>query len=328
MQRQLGIHQVNAIGLGCMNLSHAYGVAPEKKDAVRLLQRAVELGVTHFDTAALYGFGRNECLVGEALKPYRQNLHLASKCGMTGVDGKRVIDGRPETLMRTIETSLKNLQTEHIDLYYLHRWDKSVPIEDSVGALSRMVEQGKIGAVGLSEVSADTLKKANQVHPITALQTEYSLWTRNPEIAVLDACRELGVTFVAFSPLARGFLSGGISDPSKLVEKDIRVNMPRFQEPNFSKNLKLFDSYKQLADGAGCTPGQLALAWLLAQGEDIVPIPGTRSVEHLEENLGALELTIDKGTLEAAGEIVNQLTVNGPRYPEATQAEIDTEEFG
>jgi aryl-alcohol dehydrogenase-like predicted oxidoreductase len=191
-----------------------------------------------------------------------------------------------------------------------------------------MVEQGKIGAVGLSEVSADTLKKANQVHPITALQTEYSLWTRNPEIAVLDACRELGVTFVAFSPLARGFLSGGISDPSKLVEKDIRVNMPRFQEPNFSKNLKLFDSYKQLADGAGCTPGQLALAWLLAQGEDIVPIPGTRSVEHLEENLGALELTIDKGTLEAAGEIVNQLTVNGPRYPEATQAEIDTEEFG
>ena len=199
-QRKIAARSVGSVGLGCMNLSHAYGHPPERDDAIRLLHRACDIGVTHFDTAALYGFGNNEKLVGEALKYRRNDIYLASKCGMVGVDGKRVIDGRPEALAKTIEDSLQNLQTDHIDLYYLHRWDKSVPIEDSVGALSNMVSQGKIGAVGLSEVSAATLRKAHAVHPISALQTEYSLWSRNPEIAVLEACRELGVSFVAFSP--------------------------------------------------------------------------------------------------------------------------------
>jgi|TARA_B100000446_G_C10542262_1_gene337350 aryl-alcohol dehydrogenase-like predicted oxidoreductase len=310
-----------------MNLSHAYGHPPAKEDAIRLLHRAYDLGVTHFDTAALYGFGSNETLVGEALKDRRDQIYLASKCVMTGVDGKRVIDGRPESLMRTIDEALQRLQTDYIDLYYLHRWDKNVPIEDSMGAMSRMVEQGKIGGVGLSEMSADTLRKAHAVHPITAMQTEYSLWTRNAEIAVLNACRELGVTFVAFSPVARGFLCDGMADLDSLAEKDIRRNMPRFQEPNSSANQRLYNSFKTLAAEAGCAPGQLALCWLLAQGEDILPIPGTRSIAHLEENLGAAELNIDPSILQAAGELINQDTVSGPRYPAVTQMEIDTEEF-
>ncbi len=326
-QRTIGSRKVGAIGLGCMNLSHAYGHPPAKEDAIRLLHRAYDLGVTHFDTAALYGFGSNETLVGEALKDRRDQIYLASKCVMTGVDGKRVIDGRPESLMRTIDEALQRLQTDYIDLYYLHRWDKNVPIEDSMGAMSRMVEQGKIGGVGLSEMSADTLRKAHAVHPITAMQTEYSLWTRNAEIAVLNACRELGVTFVAFSPVARGFLCDGMADLDSLAEKDIRRNMPRFQEPNSSANQRLYNSFKTLAAEAGCAPGQLALCWLLAQGEDILPIPGTRSIAHLEENLGAAELNIDPSILQAAGELINQDTVSGPRYPAVTQMEIDTEEF-
>lgn len=326
LSRNIGKHQVPAIGLGCMNLNHAYGTAPAEADAVRLLHKAFDLGVRHFDTAALYGFGSNEKLVGEALKNHRQAIHLASKCGMTGVDGKRVIDGRPETLMKTVEQALRSLQTDHIDLYYLHRWDKKVPIEDSVGAMARMVEQGKVGSLGLSEVSAETLRKAHDVHPITALQTEYSLWSRNAEIAVLDSCKELGITFVAFSPLARGFLCGGLV-PAEFVEKDIRRNMPRFQEPDFSANQALSAEFQRLAQEAGCTAAQLALNWLLNQDEHIIPIPGTRSIAHLQENLQAAELQLDAAMLQAADRIINQNTIKGPRYPSATQAEIDTEEF-
>lgn len=326
-ERIIGKFSVPAIGLGCMNLNHAYGTAPDEADAIALLHEAFELGVRHFDTAALYGFGSNEKLVGKALRQLRPQLHLASKCGMTGVDGKRVIDGRPETLAQTIEQSLESLQTEHIDLYYLHRWDKSVPIEDSVGALSLMVAQGKIGAIGLSEVSAATLRKAHAVHPVAAVQTEYSLWTRNAEIAVLDACREIGAAFVAFSPLARGFLSGSVSDAGQLEQKDIRRNMPRFQEPNFAANQMLFAEFASLAEQAGCTPGQLALCWLLQQGEHVIPIPGTRSIAHLRENVAAGELQLEPAVLEAAGGLINQQTVHGPRYGAATQVEIDTEEF-
>lgn len=325
--RRIGNVDVPAIGLGCMNLSHAYGTPPDTETATELLQRAFDLGVRHFDTAALYGFGANETLVGQAIKPFRQQIHLASKCGMTGVNGARVIDGRPETLLKTIDEALQRLQTDHIDLYYLHRWDKNVPIEESVGAMARMVEAGKIGGIGLSEVGADTLRKAHAEHPIAAVQTEYSLWTRNPEIAVLDACRELGAAFVAFSPVARGFLAGGVDDPADLVEKDIRRNMPRFQQPHFGNNQEWLAQYARLAESAGCTMAQLALAWLLTKGEHVLPIPGTTSFSHLQENFEAADLTLSSAVIEALESLVNEKTVSGNRYPDATQAEIDTEEF-
>lgn len=326
-QRKIASRSVGTIGLGCMNLSHAYGNPPGKSDAIRLIHRACDNGVQHFDTAALYGFGSNEELVGQALKDRRDKVFLASKCGMTGVDGKRVIDGRPETLVKTVDEALKRLQTDHIDLYYLHRWDKAVPVEDSMGALANMVKQGKVRSVGLSEVSADTLRKAHVIHPVAALQTEYSLWTRNAEIAVLKACRELEVAFVAFSPLARGFLCGSVGNSATMADNDIRRGMPRFQSPNFAANHALFREFSELSEEAGCTPGQLALGWLLNQGEHIIPIPGTRSIEHLEENLRAAEIQIPPGILSAAGALINQDTVSGKRYPLATQAEIDTEEF-
>ena len=325
--RSLGPFQVSPIGLGCMNLSHAYGVPPPPDDAAGLLLRALDLGVTHFDTAALYGFGANEELVGRVLAPHRHRFTLASKCGMTGVDGQRVIDGRPKTLKATCEAALKRLRTEVIDLYYLHRWDKSVPIEDSVGALGELVGEGKIRAVGLSEVSAATLRRAHAVFPITALQTEYSLWTRNPEIAVLDTCRELGTAFVAFSPVARGFLPGTLRDVSAFDTKDIRRAMPRFAPANYAENLRLLDGVAEVAREAGCTLAQLSLAWLLHRGEHILPIPGTTSVAHLEENLAATRVTLTPVQRQRLDTLVNQDTVRGARYNAATQTEIDTEEF-
>lgn len=329
-QRKLGPFQVGPIGLGCMNLSHAYGVPPSPEVGEAVLLRALELGVTHFDTAALYGFGANETLVGRVLGKHRSRYTLASKCGMTGVDGKRVIDGRPATIKRTCEESLQRLQTDVIDLYYLHRWDKVVPIEDSMGAMADLVREGKIRSIGLSEVSADTLRRAHAVHPVAALQTEYSLWTRNPEIAVLDACRELGVSFVAFSPVARGFLAGALTDPAQVAAfeaKDIRRAMPRFQSAHFAANLRLLDGYLGLAREAGCTPAQLALAWLLAKGTDILPIPGTTSLAHLEENLKAADIALAPDLVARLEALINARTVSGPRYPAATQVEIDTEEF-
>lgn len=329
-QRNLGPFPVSAIGLGCMNLSHAYGVPPAPEAAEKVLLRALDLGVTHFDTAALYGFGANETLVGRVLSPYRSRFTLASKCGMTGVDGKRVIDGRPETIKRTCDEALARLRTDVIDLYYLHRWDKKVPIEDSMGAMAELVAAGKIRAVGLSEVSADTLRRAHAVHPVAAVQTEYSLWTRNAEIAVLDACRELGAAFVAFSPVARGYLADAfhtVEDVAAFDAKDIRRAMPRFQGDNLVANLKLLDDYRALAREAGCTPAQLALAWLLAQGGHVLPIPGTTRIDHLEENLAAADLKLDPTLLARAGELVSQRTVTGPRYNAPTQTEIDTEEF-
>lgn len=326
-KRSVGRFQVNPIGLGCMNLSHAYGVPPSPKEAALVLEQALEAGVDFFDTAALYGFGANETLVGEVLAKYRSRFVLASKCGMTGVDGKRVIDGRPATLKRTCEEALQRLRTDVIDLYYLHRWDKQVPIEDSVGALADLVHAGKVRAIGLSEVSADTLRRAHAVHPIAALQTEYSLWTRNPEIAVLDACRELGTAFVAFSPLGRGFLAGGLRDVTTLDGKDIRRAMPRFMPSHYAANLALFDAYGAMAKELACTPAQLALAWLLTRDENIVPIPGTTSLAHLQENLGAATLRLSAEVMARLDGLINRHTVHGARYNEATQAEIDTEEF-
>jgi aryl-alcohol dehydrogenase-like predicted oxidoreductase len=262
------------------------------------------------------------------LKNRRHEYVLASKCGIfKDENGKRLIDGRPEILRKTCEDSLRRLQTDVIDLYYLHRWDQQVPIEDSVGALAGLVQQGKIKTIGLSECSAATLRKAHAVHPITALQTEYSLWTRNPEIAVLKACRELGVTFVAFSPLARGFLTGALRDANQLADNDLRRSMPRFQGENFVKNLRLLDAFVQIAKEVGCTPSQLALAWVLAQGEDIIPIPGTRHVQYVEENAGAVAVELSDEILSRLHRLINQHTVSGGRYSAATQAEIDTEEF-
>lgn len=324
-QRKIGPFEVSAIGLGCMSLSHAYGTAPSEADAADVLLKALDLGYTFFDTAALYGFGANETLVGKVLSPHRQKFILASKCGMTGVDGKRVIDGRPETIKKTCDESLSRLKTDVIDLYYLHRWDKKVPIEDSVGALSDLVKAGKVRAIGLSEVSAATLRKAHAVHPIAALQTEYSLWTRNPEIAVLEACKELGVGFVAFSPVARGFLTGKLRDPAKLAERDIRRNMPRFQGENWEANVTLLDGMSQLAREADCSMAQLALAWVLSRGGHIVPIPGTTSLDHLAENAGASGVVLTEGVIERLDTLINSRTVHGPRYNAATQVEIDTE---
>ena len=261
------------------------------------------------------------------LAPHRARFTLASKCGMTGVDGVRVIDGRPETLRRTCEESLQRLRTDVIDLYYLHRWDRKVPIEDSVGALAHLVRAGKVRAIGLSEVSAATLRRAHAVHPISALQNEYSPWSRNVEIAALEACRELGVALVAFSPVARGFLSGRLRDVSGFDARDIRRAMPRFQGENFSANLRLLDGYTALAAEAGCTPAQLALVWLLAKGPHIVPIPGTTNAAHLAENLGAADVELAPAIVDRLDALVNRHTVAGPRYNAGTQAEIDTEEF-
>ena len=318
---------VNPIGLGCLNLSHAYGHPPGAADGAKLLLEAIDLGVNHFDTATLYGFGSNETLVGQTLKPHRQHIFLASKCGMAGVNGKRVIDGRPETLRRQADESLQRLQTDVIDLYYLHRWDKNVPIADSMGALARLVEVGKIRHIGLSEVSAATLKQAHEIHPVAAVQNEYSLWTRNPELGTLAACRSIGAAFVAFSPLGRGFLANGLAHTADLADNDIRRAMPRFSAENYPKNLRLLAAFKTLASEVGCTPAQLALAWLLAQDEHIIPIPGTTRTAHLAENNRATSLNIPADILSRAGALINQQTVVGARYPAATQSEIDTEEF-
>jgi len=326
-KRRIGPLETSAIGLGCMSLSHAYGSPPPREEAARLLDRALDLGYDFLDTAALYGGGANEALVGEVLGARRDRFVLASKCGMTVTDGKRVIDGRPETLLATVEESLKRLRTEVIDLYYLHRWDKSVPIEESVGGLARMVEAGKVRAIGLSEVSADTLRRAYAVHPIAAVQNEYSPWSRNVEIGVLAATEELGTALVAFSPVARGFLADAIHDSQQLVEGDIRRGMPRFQAANLPANLKLLDGFKGIAADAGCTPAQLSLAWVLARGPHVIAIPGTTSIAHAEENFGALEVSLDHGVIARVDALFTPAAPHGPRYPAATQAEIDTEEF-
>jgi aryl-alcohol dehydrogenase-like predicted oxidoreductase len=328
-KRKLGPFDVSMIGLGCMSLSHAYGVPPEPDAASALLLKALDLGYTHFDSAALYGFGANETLIGRALKDRRQEFMLASKGGMfRNAQGQREIDGRPEMIRRNCDESLQRLQTDVIDLYYLHRWDKRIPVEDSVGALSDLVTEGKIKTIGLSEVSATTIRKAHRVHPLTAVQTEYSLWTRNAEVAVLDTCRELGIAFVAFSPLARGFLTGALRDVSTMPAKDIRLGMPRFQAAHFPKNLQLLDGLSTLASEQGCTMGQLALAWVLAQGPHIVPIPGTTRVDHLEENVGATAVTLSQEMQDRLNALINPTTVSGARYAPAVQSEIDTEELG
>ncbi len=330
-QRKLGPFQVSAIGMGCMSLSYAYDVPPPAEQSERVLLAAFNAGVTMFDTAALYGYGANEELVGRVLKPHRQRITLASKGGMAGVtfpDGiMRVIDGRPEAIRRNCEDSLRRLQTDVIDLYYLHRFDKKVPVEESVGAMSDLVRAGKVRAIGLSEVSAVTLRRAHAVHPIAAVQTEYSLWTRNPEIAMLQTCKELGTAFVAFSPTARAFLTGKLLDVGTLHAKDIRHGMPRFEPANYAANLKLLPAYLAVAREVGCTPAQLALAWLLHRGEHIIPIPGTTSLAHLAEDLAAVDVKLSPAVMAQLDTLINQNTVVGSRYSAQSQSEVDTEMF-
>jgi aryl-alcohol dehydrogenase-like predicted oxidoreductase len=310
-----------------MNLSHAYGIPPSPEQGARVLNHALDQGYTMLDTAALYGFGANETLIGNAIAHRRDEYVLASKCALHGVDGKRELTNDVAKLKKSCEDSLGRLKTDVIDLFYLHRWDKVTPIEEVIGTLADLVKEGKIRAIGLSEVSAKTLRKAHAVHPISAVQSEYSLWTREPEIAVLGACRELGAAFVPFSPLARGFLTGKLTDVSTLPEKDFRRSMPRFYPENYANNLTLLDSFSALAEQHHCSMAQFALAWLLNVDSNIVPIPGTTNPEHLVENLEAMDVELDEDAIQAADEMINRATITGDRYVPATQAEIDTEEF-
>lgn len=324
--RQIGPFTVSAIGLGCMNLSHAYGAPPSEADGMALLNRALDLGVTFLDTAALYGGGRNERLLGKAVMHRRAEFTLASKCVLDLINGERVLDGRPETIAGTLDRALQRLGTDHIDLYYLHRLDANVPIEESVGALARAHEAGKIGAIGLSEMSAATIRRAHAVHPVAAVQTEYSPVVRNPEIAVLDTCRALGIGFVAFSPVARGLLANGVHD-DQYEKTDIRHHMPRFVGDNLTYNLQAVARFNALAAELGCTPAQLSLAWVLSRGDFVVPIPGTRSIAHLEEDVGAATLALPAEALAQVEAIFTRDAIRGPRYAAAMQAQVDTETY-
>jgi aryl-alcohol dehydrogenase-like predicted oxidoreductase len=323
-KRSIGPFEVSAIGLGCMGLSHGYGSPAPRDRAERVLLGALDAGYTFFDTAAVYGVGHNETLVGEVLGSRRSEFTLASKCGLTVGDERR-LNGDPANLKDTCERSLRRLKTDVIDLYYLHRWDKRVPIEDCVGALADLKAEGKIRAIGLSEVSAPALRRAHAAHPIAALQTEYSPWTRNPEIAVLDACHELGVTFVAFSPVGRGFLAGGVRDPSKFEAGDMRIAMPRFQGEAFEANLRMLDQFTAVATDGGCTPAQLCLAWLMKKDPTIVSIPGTTRPKHMRENAGAAAVSLSDELVRRVDDLVNERTVTGSRYPPAMQSVVDTE---
>ena len=333
-KRTVGPFTVNPIGLGCMNICAVYGPPPPFEDAERLLLTALDEGVDFFDTAALYGFGESERIIGKVLSKHRSRFILASKCGMQGVDvngdGKkaRVIDGRPDTIKATCDDSLRRLNTDVIDLYYLHRWDKRVPIEESVGALADLVRAGKIRSIGLSEVSADTLRKAHREHPIAALQTEYSLWTRNPEIAVLKACADLGVAFVSFSPLARKSLCNDLHDIGSLSPTDWRHTSPRFNAEHYPRNLQLLYDYVQIANELACTPAQLAIAWVLHQALHIVTIPGTSRTDHLKDNMAALNIQLSLEVLARLNQAINQHNVVGNRYNAQASSEVDTEVFG
>lgn len=320
----LGDLQVSAIGLGCMGMSQAYGEA-DPAEAERTLHRALDIGVTFLDTANAYGLGHNESLIGRVLKERRREMVLATKFGIVRRDdGSRGIDGHPDRVAARCDESLARLGTDVIDLYYLHRLDPGVPIEDTVGAMARLVEAGKVRHLGLSEVSARTLRRAVAVHPIAAVQSEYSLWTRDPEPHVLPACRELGVGFVPFSPLGRAMLTGAIDTAEAVSGKgDMRRTMPRFQGDNLAHNLELVTALRRLAERRGCTPGQLALAWLLAQGDDIAPIPGTKRVRYLEENAAAADLDLDAAELAGIDALFSRDNIAGERYAPAGMRSLD-----
>ena len=316
-QRELGKSglKVPAMGLGCMTMTAIYGT-PDDDRSVATIHRAIELGANFIDTADMYGQGSNEELVGRALSDRREHAILATKFGNLRLpDGKSGVNGRPEYALEACEKSLKRLGTDVIDLFYLHRVDPDTPIEETVGGMQRLVEQGKVRHVGLSEAGAETIRRAQATHPIAAVQTEYSLWSRDVEAEILPTCRELGVGFVPYSPLGRGFLTATIRSLDDLAEKDRRKDMPRFQDGNREENLKMLAPLEEVAAKHGCTPAQVALAWILAQGDDIVPIPGTKRPERVDENLGALQVTLDNGDLAKLDSTFTPGAAQGTRYP-------------
>jgi aryl-alcohol dehydrogenase-like predicted oxidoreductase len=327
-KRALAGRHVHPVGLGCMNLSWAYGDPPPHAEKVRLLERALELGYDHFDTANIYGLGRNESLLGEAVMDRRGDFLLASKMAIVVKDdGGRGIDCSPQAITRSVDESLTRLKTDRIDLYYMHRFDPKVPVAEMAGAMARLVEAGKIGGYGVSEWSAAHIREAHAVHPMAAVQTEYSLWTRQPEIAVLETTRELGIAFVAFSPVGRGALCATLGPAPEFGKGDIRAGMPRFDAAHWPVNHALIAKFAALASSAGLAPAQLALGWLLAQGPHVHVIPGTTSIAHLEENFATLGCDIAQSVLDEAGALINRRSVSGPRYAPAMQASIDTEDF-
>ncbi|WP_058535212.1 aldo/keto reductase [Legionella saoudiensis] len=325
-QRQIGKNGpwVSPIGLGCMGMSISYGPVDDIQ-SMQVIHRALELGVSLLDTADMYGWGHNEELIAKAIKGKRDRIILATKVGFTKQEqgGPRdyIINGSPAYIKKACEASLTRLGTEAIDLYYLHRVDKQTPIEDSISAMAELVKEGKIRYIGISEVKPDTIRRAAQVHPIAAVQTEYSLWERNPEHEIIPTCQELGIGFVAYSPLGRGFLTGAIANMSQLAADDFRHLLPRFQEGNFEKNQMIIGKLKELAAAKQCSLSQLALAWILAQPSKIIPIPGTKRLNYLEDNLGALEVALSEEDLQLLERLIPANAVKGDKYPDAFKRE-------
>ena len=315
--------QVSAIGLGCMGMTFAYGTSDER-ECLAAIDRALELGINFFDTAEIYGPYTNEELLGRALSARRDGLVIATKFGFKLVNGQRAagVDSRPETVKAVADASLKRLKLDHIDLFYQHRVDPDVPIEETVGAMADLVKAGKVRFLGLSEASAATIRRAHAVHPISALQSEYSLWTRDPEAEILPTVRELGIAFVPYSPLGRGFLTGKITSADDFEATDFRRALPRFQADNMAANMALVDALKRLAAEKGATPAQLALAWLLHQGPDIIPIPGARKIAHLEDNAGAADVVLSPEDLKAIADAAPAGAVAGERYTEAMMSMV------
>lgn len=327
VKRKLDGREVNGIGLGCMNVSWAYGSAPSRDDAVDLFRQALDLGYDHFDTANIYGMGVSEEILADAIMDRRDQFLLASKTGIVLDGERRGIDCSPDAIAASLDQSLARLKTDHIDLFYMHRFDPKVPIADSVGAMVRAIEAGKIGAYGVSEWGAAHIREAHAVHAVGAVQTEYSPWTRNVELGVLETTRELGIPLVAFSPLGRGALANAVTDPQDLLAGDLRAAMPRFSDENWPHNASLIGKFNALAREAEMTPAQLSLAWVLSRGDHLHAIPGTKNASHLAENFEACAITVDDEVLVRAGEIVNHDTVAGHRYPEVMRSTIDTEDF-